>query len=109
MNLADCSLGAFAILNTARLLGYIPQIVRVHRDKAGAEAVSISTWLLFAAANVATVSYAVVVTHDLLSAAIFSANTIGCLAILAMTAWKRLRRSGRSFRELKTNLESSRS
>jgi hypothetical protein len=97
MNLADCSLCAFAILNTARLFGYIPQIVRVHRDKTGAEAVSISTWLLFASANVATVGYAMIVTHDVLSAAIFSANTIGCVAILTLTAWKRLGRlEGRS-------------
>ncbi|UWU79102.1 hypothetical protein N2603_11775 [Bradyrhizobium huanghuaihaiense] len=95
MNLADCSLGAFAILNTARLLGYIPQIMRVHRDKAGARAVSISTWLLFTAANIATVSYSITVTHDLLAVAIFSANTVGCVAILVLTAWKRSRDQSR--------------
>lgn len=89
MTLADCSFGAFAILNSARLLGYFPQIISVHRDTAGAKAVSISTWLLFAAANIATVSYALLVANDLTMAIIFSLNTAGCLAILALTTWKR--------------------
>ena len=90
MTLADYSFGAFAILNTARLVGYFPQIISVHRDTAGAKAVSISTWLLFAAANVATVSYAVAAAQDLAMAIIFSLNTAGCLAILALTTWKRI-------------------
>lgn len=50
MTLADCSLSAFVVLNTARLLGYIPQIMRVHDDETGGEAALVSTWFLFAAA-----------------------------------------------------------
>jgi hypothetical protein len=89
MTLAEYSFGAFAILNTARLIGYFPQIMRVHRDTDGAKAVSIGTWTLFAAANIATVSYALVVANDVAMAIVFALNTIGCLAIVGFTVWKR--------------------
>lgn len=96
MTLADYSIGAFAFLNTARLLGYFPQIVRVHRDNNGAKAVSVFTWLLFSAANIATVSYAVIVSHDAAMATIFALNTFGCLTIVGLTIWRRagIRRTG---------------
>ncbi|MCW1996206.1 UNVERIFIED_ORG: hypothetical protein M2193_003657 [Bradyrhizobium japonicum] len=96
MTLADYSFGAFAFLNTARLLGYFPQIVRVHRDDNGAKAVSVFTWMLFSAANVATVSYAMIVSHDAAMAIIFALNTLGCLTIVGLTMWRRagIRRTG---------------
>jgi hypothetical protein len=89
MTLAECSFGAFAILNTARLIGYIPQIMRVHRDTDGAKAVSVATWTLFAAANVATVSYALIVARDIPMAIVFGLNTVGCVAIVGFTVGKR--------------------
>ena len=89
MTLADYSFGAFALLNTARLLGYFPQIVRVHRDTNGARAVSLFTWLLFSAANIATASYAMIVADNIAMAAIFALNTIGCLTIIGLTMWRR--------------------
>ncbi|MET4035784.1 hypothetical protein ABIB94_007485 [Bradyrhizobium sp. JR7.2] len=89
MTLADYSFGAFAFLNTARLLGYFPQILRVHRDDSGAKAVSVFTWLLFSAANIATVSYAMIVSHDAAMAIIFALNTVGCLTIVGLTMWRR--------------------
>ncbi|MCK1757762.1 hypothetical protein IVA78_21700 [Bradyrhizobium sp. 137] len=96
MTLADYSFGAFAFLNTARLLGYFPQIVRVHRDSNGAKAVSVFTWLLFSAANIATVSYAMIVSHDAAMATIFALNTLGCLTIVGLTMWRRagIRKTG---------------
>jgi hypothetical protein len=89
MTLAEYSFGAFAILNTARLVGYFPQIMRVRRDTDGAKAVSVGTWTLFAAANIATVSYALIVANDVAMAIVFALNTIGCLAIVGFTVWKR--------------------
>jgi len=89
MTLAECSFGAFMILNTARLVGYFPQIMRVLRDADGARAVSIATWTLFAAANMATVSYALIAANDAAMAVVFSLNTMGCLAIVGFTVWKR--------------------
>jgi hypothetical protein len=91
MTLADYSLSAFAILNSARLIAYFPQVIRIYFDANGARAVSIATWLLFSAANLATVSYALVVAQDMLRAIVFSLNTIGCLVIVGFTAWKRIK------------------
>src|SRR4051794_39645286 len=64
MTLADYSLTAFALLNGARVLAYLPQMIRVYRDPNGATAVSVTTWALFTAANVATISYALTVSND---------------------------------------------
>ena len=89
MTLAECSFGAFAILNTARLIAYFPQIIRIHGDANGAKAVSIATWLLFAAANLATVSYALTAANDAPMAIMFMLNTLGCLTIVGFTVWKR--------------------
>jgi len=58
MTLADYSMAAFAVLNGGRTLAYVPQMIRVYRDPHDAAAVSLLTWVLFAAANVATVCYA---------------------------------------------------
>ena len=77
------------MLNTARLIGYLPQMLRIYGDADGARAVSIATWTLFAAANLATVSYAVVVADDTAMAVVFGLNTIGCLIIVGLTVWKR--------------------
>jgi hypothetical protein len=93
MTLAEYSFGAFAVLNAARLVGYVPQLLRVHRDRNGAEAISLATWCLFAAANLATVSYAYVVADDAAMTIVFSLNAFGCLAIVGLTAWKRIERA----------------
>lgn len=95
MTLAEYSLVAFAVLNGGRAVAYIPQMIRVHRDPNGAAAVSILTWALFMAANVATVCYALVVFNDRIMAAVFAFNAAGCLAIVVLTATKRVRMSPR--------------
>jgi hypothetical protein len=89
MTLADYSLTAFALLNGGRTAAYFPQFIRVYRDPHGAAAVSLMTWGLFTAANVATVSYALTITNDHVVAIVFALNAIGCLAICGVTAFKR--------------------
>ena len=91
MTSVDYSSIAFALFNGARVLAYLPQIVRVHRDSHGATGVSVTTWSLFTAANVATISYAVTVSGDLVVAGVFGLNTIGCLVIVGLTAARRFR------------------
>lgn len=88
-SLADFSLAAFALLNGSRAVAYLPQMARVYRCPHGAAAVSITTWALFAAANLATVLYALAVSHDRVVAAVFALNAAGCLAIVVLTAMKR--------------------
>jgi uncharacterized protein with PQ loop repeat len=90
MTLAELSLTAFALLNGARIVAYLPQIARVYHDRNGATAVSLMTWVMFAAANVATVAYALIVARDFVVAAVFALNTFGCLVIVVMTALRRL-------------------
>jgi hypothetical protein len=93
MTLADYSMTAFALLNGGRVIAYFPQMIRVHRDPHGAAAVSLMTWMLFAAANVATVCYALTVSNDRVVAIVFALNAVGCVAIAALTFFKRMRMS----------------
>ena len=89
MTLADYSVLAFALMNAARIVAYFPQMIRIYRDTDGAQAVSLSTWILFAATNVATVCYALAALNDHIVALVFALNTVCCLAIAGMTASKR--------------------
>jgi hypothetical protein len=89
VTLAEYSLTAFAVLNGGRAVAYFPQLLRVYRDPHGAAAVSLSTWILFAAANIATVCYALTTSNDHVVAIVFGLNAIGCLAIAGLTAFKR--------------------
>ena len=75
------------------MLAYIPQIVRVARDQQGAVAISYTTWWLFALANSSTAAYAVFDQDDLRMAAMFGANAAFCLAVVVLTAYKRMRRA----------------
>ena len=90
MTLADYSMTAFALLNGGRAVAYFPQMIRVYRDPQDAAAVSLVTWTLFAAANVATVCYALTVSNDRTMAIVFALNAIGCLAIVGLTSFKRV-------------------
>jgi hypothetical protein len=86
---ADVALGAFTLCNTARVFAYLPQIVKISRDAQGAAAISYTTWALFGVSHLSTVAYAVLVVTDWRMAVVFSANTLCCVIILGLTAWKR--------------------
>jgi hypothetical protein len=90
MTLADYSMVAFALLNGGRTVAYFPQMIRVYRDPHGAAAVSLLTWVLFAAANIATAGYALTASNDRIMAIVFALNAICCLAIAGLTASKRI-------------------
>ncbi len=90
MTSAEFAVALFAACNSARVLAYIPQVVRVARDHGGARAISCMTWTSFAVANMSTVIYALLVVSDWRMAAIFGANAACCLIIVAVTAYKRL-------------------
>lgn len=90
MGLADLVLGLFAACNIVRLAAYVPQIVAILRDEAGATAVSCLSWLLFAISNAATVAYALVHAGDHAMALLFGLNTLCCAAIIVLTLMKRI-------------------
>jgi hypothetical protein len=92
MTLADYSMTAFALLNGARIIAYLPQIICVYRDPNGAVAVSLFTWIMFTAANLATVSYALTVSGDLVVAGVFALNALSCLVIATLIAVRRIAR-----------------
>lgn len=93
MTLAEYSMTAFALLNGGRAFAYIPQMIRVYRDPHRAAAVSVTTWTLFTAANVATIFYAVTVYRDFVMASIFGLNALGCSLIVGMILIRRVSRS----------------
>ena len=90
MTSADLSMTAFALLNGARIIAYVPQIICIRRDYHRAASVSLLTWGLFTLANLATISYALIVSGDRLVAGVFALNTLGCSAIFALTLIKRV-------------------
>ena len=89
MTSAEIALAVFAICNSVRVFAYVPQIVAVARDQGGASAISYTTWGLFAVSHLSTVAYALLVVDDWRMAAVFIANTLCCLVIVGLTAWKR--------------------
>lgn len=89
MMLADFSMTAFALLNGGRIIAYVPQIMCVYRNRNGAEAVSLLTWAMFTAANLATVSYSLTVSSDFVVASVFALNTLCCLAIMSLVVCRR--------------------
>lgn len=89
MTIAEYSVTAFAVLNGARVIAYVPQIRCLTRDNSNAAAVSLVTWTLFSLANAATVAYALLVINDPLMAGIFLSNLLGCLIIVVIIARKR--------------------
>jgi hypothetical protein len=93
VTLPDFALAAFVLCNGGRIIAYLPQIICAARDRNGATAVSLTTWSLFAIANLSTASYAMTRSGDMTLAWVFSLNAFFCLVIVAITAWKRLHHS----------------
>lgn len=94
MTVADVALIAFTACNMGRVLAYLPQVLCIARDREGARAISLATWSLFALAHLSTVAYALATVGDVAMALLFAANTLGCLVIVGLTAWKRARHAG---------------
>ncbi|HEX2135522.1 MAG TPA: hypothetical protein VHG30_06375 [Microvirga sp.] len=91
MTLAEVALAVFTACNSVRVFAYLPQIVRIGQDQQGAQAISYSTWSLFAVSHLSTVFYALAVAQDGYMALVFGANTACCATILALTVCKRVK------------------
>jgi hypothetical protein len=90
VTLKDYSVTAFTVFNGVRIVAYLPQIVCLHRDRAGAFSVSMITWGMFFLANAATAVYSLAVVEDHIMAAIFAANAIASVVIFALILNKRI-------------------
>jgi uncharacterized protein with PQ loop repeat len=91
MTTGEIALAVFTACNSGRLVAYAPQILRIARDEQGAGAISYTTWIMFAVSHLSTVAYALLAVGDWKMAVVFGANTVCCLAILGLTAYKRAR------------------
>jgi hypothetical protein len=91
MSAAEIALLVFTACNSARVLAYVPQIVKIGRDTGGARAISCWTWGLFGASHLSTVAYAVLTLSDLRLASVFLANAVCCGTIMGLTFYKRRR------------------
>ena len=91
MTVADITLAAFTLCNSARVVAYVPQITRAAADRSGAQAISFTTWILFLVSNASAVAYALVNKDDWTMAVLFLGNAVGCAAIIGVGAWKRAR------------------
>jgi hypothetical protein len=89
MAIEEFTLALFAACNSARVVAYVPQILKAAADKNGASSISCTTWTLFLIAHVSTVAYALVSRADWGLAACFAGNTVCCVAILAVAYRKR--------------------
>lgn len=82
-------LTAFSVINSLRVLAYVPQILKAARDNNGATAISMVTWGLFFLSHLTTIAYAIVSLGDMIMALIFLGNAFACLLILLITVYKR--------------------
>src|SRR5215831_6892432 len=91
MTVADITLAAFTLCNSARVVAYVPQITRAAIDRGGAQAISFTTWALFLLSNASAVAYALVNKDDWAMAVLFLGNAAGCATIIGVGLWKRVR------------------
>jgi hypothetical protein len=89
MTLAEITLALFSLCNLLRVGSYLPQILRVANDNEGAKAISYWTWSMWIAANGSTAAYALVNIADWTLFIVSALNTLGCLAVVGLTMWKR--------------------
>jgi len=94
---ADLAFLSFTACNSVRVFAYVPQIRSVARDRNGASAISLTTWGMFAVSHLSTMAYGHFVVADGKMALIFGANTLCCLAILALTLAKRAQGPARPY------------
>jgi len=83
--------GAFMLVNSLRILAYVPQMLTAAKDVNGASGISCSTWALFLVSHLTTIIYAIVCLKDFVTALIFSGNALACLAVITITFIKRRR------------------
>lgn len=86
----------YSITGGALVLYYIPQIIAIYRDKNGASAISVHTWVMWTLYALFSVLYAVVVVHELPFTLVSIGNLIGSAWVLFLTLYKRMKFSSLS-------------
>ncbi len=81
--------GIFTLVNSVRILAYVPQMLTAARDTNGASGISYATWILFMVSHLTTITYAIVCLHDIVMSFIFLGNALACLTVIVITFIKR--------------------
>ena len=81
----------YAVCNAVRLLIYVPQIVAIARERSGAYAISMFSWIFWSFSHAITAVYCHIVVNDPLLGSMMWGNAFGCLAVVVLTAAKRRR------------------
>lgn len=97
MTLVDAITWLYGASGVAILASYAPQVRLAWRSRQGAKDVSLATWGFWCCTALVSVLYATVVVKDRGFALMATGNMVGCIAVTAITAWRRLQfvRQGR--------------
>src|SRR5262245_3369523 len=90
MLISEATWLAFAAFSGLRTISYVPQMVRIAKDRNGASAISYPTWLLWTGANATTALYAATNLNDVWLTFVSSIYALCCVLVVALTAFKRL-------------------
>jgi hypothetical protein len=82
---------ANAAFTSFRIAAHVPQLIAVMRDSCGARAISASSWVMFAIANLSNAVYALVIAGDWLIFGINLVSTASCASIATVTLVKQRR------------------
>jgi len=80
---------AYSVLGAVLVLFFIPQIIAVYKDRHGAMAISLSTWIVWTLYAVASVLYALLVVQELPFTLVSVGNLLGSATVLLLSAYKR--------------------
>lgn len=81
----------FTAFNLLRLMSCAPQLLSIVRDDNRLGSISFSCWMIWIGANATTALYAWVTLADERLALINAFNTACCVAVVLLTAYRRLR------------------
>lgn len=91
MHISDLTLAGFIFLSGIRCVSYLPQLVRIVRDRHGASAISYMTWSIWTLTHLTTALYAVFNLGDVFLAAVSCVYALCCASVVVLTAFKRAR------------------
>lgn len=81
--------GMYLLFNGARVLSYLPQIIAISKEHNKVTAISLTTWIFWALANLTTGIYSQVEVHDFMLTLINYGNALCCFIVVGMVMYKR--------------------
>jgi hypothetical protein len=87
--MASCIAWLYLLVNSGRVVSYLPQIVALWQCRDGARAISLLTWSYWTLSHVSAVLYGAVVIHDGFVVAISLLNLFCCGLVIALALRRR--------------------